>query len=93
MADAQRGLKNYEEALKHADLALEIFQKSLPQKHYKTAWVIEIMGNVYEARKELNKALDYYKKAASIYCEVLDSKHYYVTSITECIKRVSSQIK
>ncbi|CAF3915371.1 unnamed protein product [Rotaria sp. Silwood1] len=93
MADAQRGLKNYEEALKHGDLALEIFQKSLPPKHYKTAWVIEIMGDVYEDRKEFNKALDYYKKAASIYCEVLDPKHHYVTSITECIERVSLQIK
>ncbi|CAF3594693.1 unnamed protein product [Rotaria sp. Silwood1] len=92
IAEVHRGLRNYDEALKYATLALEIFQKSMPLKHYQTAWTFEIMGNIYEDRKELFEALDYYRKAANIYCEALPATHYYVVSNKQSIDRVSSQI-
>jgi tetratricopeptide (TPR) repeat protein len=79
--------------LKHANLALEIFQKSLPAEHNKIGWVFENIGLVYEQQGKLEESISYLKKAVNTYRQRLPANHYYIIGVERSIQRVLSQLK
>jgi tetratricopeptide (TPR) repeat protein len=79
-------------ALQHANLALEIFQESLPSLHKKNRWIFQNIGLVYEKQGKLQESLSYLKKAVNIYRQTLPITHYYITGVEQNIQHVSTQL-
>jgi tetratricopeptide (TPR) repeat protein len=79
--------------LKHANFALEIFQKSLPTEHSQNAWIFENIGLVYEQQGKLEESLSYLKKAVNTYRQRLPATHSYIIDVERNIQRVLSQLK
>jgi tetratricopeptide (TPR) repeat protein len=63
--------------------------KSLPCQHRDIALTLENIGNVYKDKGELEEALTYYKRAATIYHHSLQIPHPSVLQIEEYIRYLS----
>ncbi|CAF5035748.1 unnamed protein product, partial [Rotaria sp. Silwood1] len=66
---------DYDEALKHYDLALEIERKSLPSIHSITATTLCNIGLLYTMKRENEKALDTYQKVLVMVNEIFGDDH------------------
>jgi eukaryotic-like serine/threonine-protein kinase len=65
----------YDEALRDAQLALELKQRMLGPEHYSVAITQHQLGNVHEARAEYAEALASYQSAYAIERKTLGSEH------------------
>ncbi|CAF1376916.1 unnamed protein product, partial [Rotaria sordida] len=67
--------------------------KSLPPQHQDIGSSYKSIGLLYETMNNLKEALEYYKKAESIYRQSLSAQHSNVVEIAKDIQRVISKLK
>jgi tetratricopeptide (TPR) repeat protein len=84
-------LNHLEDALKHYNLSLKIYQKSLPSNHAANAKTLENIGLVHFLKNEQHESLSYYEKAAVIYRHALPSTHPKLIKIEKDIQNVSAR--
>jgi tetratricopeptide (TPR) repeat protein len=75
IATAYRCLGESELALEHANMSLNISQKSLPPNHPNIVWAIENIGYICE---DMDKAI-------AVYRETLPSTHRYIADVKRSI--------
>jgi tetratricopeptide (TPR) repeat protein len=86
-------LKQYDLALEHHNLALQIYQKILPLQNSLISMILEYIGNIYYDKEEFHQGLLYYEQAATISRHLLLSTHPDVLQIAMVIRRIQSKLK
>ncbi|CAF4916992.1 unnamed protein product [Rotaria sp. Silwood2] len=79
--------------MEHFNLSLKIYKKSLPPEHPHVAMTLENMGLAHEDNDDLEQALVFYKKAASIFRHCLPLTHPRVIEIESDVQRILSSLK
>ncbi|CAF4614466.1 unnamed protein product [Rotaria sp. Silwood2] len=67
--------------------------KSLPPQHQDIGSSNKKLGQLYETVNNLKEALEYYKKAATIYYQSLPPQHSNIIEIKKDIERVMLKLK
>ncbi len=78
--------------LQHFNFSLKIDQKSLPPEHPHIAMTLENRGLVYEDNDELERALEFYIKVATIFRHSLTPTHHRVVEIERDVQRILGNV-
>lgn len=84
-------LGSYDLALKHYLVSSEIQSSCLPAQHPSVANTLEMIGRIYESKRDFSQALAYFQRASTIYRRSSSSNHDKIKQIDEHIRRISQQ--
>ena len=72
-------------------MSLEIQASCLPAQHPSVANTLEMIGRIYESKRDFSQALAYFQRASAIYRRTMPSNHDKIKQIDEHIRHISQQ--
>ncbi|CAF1552821.1 unnamed protein product [Rotaria magnacalcarata] len=86
-------LDENDSALKHYELALKAYNKSLHSCHAHVIMTMENMGSIYEDQCNYGKAQYYYRETDNIFRRTLPANYSDLRNMEKNIARVSSRLE